>query len=101
MAWLQVSSVDHDFFQSYTIDAEMRRQVAPFLQAGIQPDIVLLENEGSAGCLYEIKLPNGDTYSRYGVRTCDLVHTQCTGHACCCVAPMVSHQMLFVTTNLV
>ena len=61
------------------IDAEMQRQVAPFLLAGIQPDIVLLENEGSAGCLYEIKLPNGDSYSRcgwanmqFGLHSCDV-----------------------------
>lgn len=46
------------------IDEEMRRQLAPFLQAGIVPDIVLLENEGTSGVLYEVKLPNGDTYSR-------------------------------------
>ena len=47
------------------IDKEMRRQLAPFLQAGIVPDIVLLENEGTSGVLYDVKLPNGDTYSRY------------------------------------
>lgn len=46
------------------IDAEMQDQVAPFLESGIQPDIVLLENEGTSGVLFEIKLPNGDTYHR-------------------------------------
>lgn len=46
------------------IDVEVRRQIAPFLQAGVQPDIVLLENEGSAGFLYNIVLPDGTTYAR-------------------------------------
>ena len=56
------------------IDAEMRHQIRPFLEAGIVPDVVVLENEGSSGMLYDIKLPNGDTYSRCS-------HTQM--HACC------------------
>lgn len=46
------------------IDVEVRRQVSPFLQAGIQPDIVLLENEGTAGFLFNVTLDNGDTYAR-------------------------------------
>ena len=46
------------------IDGEMHRQLKPFLEAGVQPDIILLENEGSAGVLYDIKLPSGARYSR-------------------------------------
>lgn len=46
------------------VDVEVRRQITPFLQAGIQPDIVLLENEGTAGLLFSITLPNGQNYSR-------------------------------------
>lgn len=49
------------------IDVEVRRQIIPFVQAGIQPDsydIVLLENEGTAGLLFSITLPNGQSYSR-------------------------------------
>ena len=46
------------------IDVEVRRQITPFVQAGIQPDIVLLENEGTAGLLFSITLPNGQSYSR-------------------------------------
>lgn len=62
------------------IDGEVRRQVAPFLQAGIQADVVLLENEGSSGCLYNIKLPSGETYSRgvgkYGAKEVPLSQLQ-------------------------
>ena len=46
------------------IDAEVRRQIQPFLSAGIQPDIILLENEGSSGMLYDVELPNGEKHSR-------------------------------------
>ncbi len=46
------------------IDTEVRRQIGPFLQAGIQPDIILLENEGTSGFLFNIVLPDGTTYAR-------------------------------------
>lgn len=59
-AWLGYSYVQ----MLDAIDAEMQDQVAPFLESGIQPDIVLLENEGTSGVLFEIKLPNSDTYHR-------------------------------------
>ena len=59
-AWLDFSYAQ----MLEAIDGEMHRQLKPFLQAGIKPDIVLLENEGSSGVLYQIKLPNGADYSR-------------------------------------
>ncbi len=46
------------------IDGEVRRQLAPFLQANIVPDIILLENEGTDGILYNITLPTGESYAR-------------------------------------
>ena len=46
------------------IDTEVHRQIQPFLSAGIQPEIILLENEGSSGMLYDVVLPNGDVHSR-------------------------------------
>ena len=46
------------------IDIEVRRQVQPFLSAGIQPDIILLETQGTSGMLFDITLPNGQTHSR-------------------------------------
>ena len=46
------------------IDGEVRSQIQPFLSAGIQPNIILLENEGSAGMLYFVTLPNGAVHSR-------------------------------------
>ena len=36
------------------IDTELRRQLAPFLSAGVQPAIILLEPEGTAGMLYTV-----------------------------------------------
>lgn len=59
-AWLSFSYAQ----MLEAIDAEMHRQLKPFLQAGVQPDIVPLENEGSAGVLYDIKLPSGALHSR-------------------------------------
>lgn len=46
------------------IDGEVRRQLVPFLQAGVQPDIILFENENSVGFLYTVTLPNGEEYDR-------------------------------------
>lgn len=46
------------------IDMEVRRQVGPFLQAGVQPDIILLENEGTSGFLFNVVLPDGAVYAR-------------------------------------
>lgn len=46
------------------IDGEVRRQLSPFLQAGIQPDIILFETENSVGLLYNVILPNGEVYAR-------------------------------------
>ena len=46
------------------VDIEVRRQIQLFLSAGIQPDIILLENQGTSGMLYRITLPNGQTRSR-------------------------------------
>lgn len=46
------------------IDAEVRRQIQPFLLAGVQPDIVLLGGEETAGMLYNVILPNGDLHTR-------------------------------------
>ena len=46
------------------IDIEVRRQIRPFLSAGIQPDIILLEAEGTTGVLYAVTLPNGQLHSR-------------------------------------
>ncbi|PRP86581.1 hypothetical protein PROFUN_05219 [Planoprotostelium fungivorum] len=38
------------------IDQEVRRQLKPFLSAGLRPDIILFENEGESGFLfYEVK----------------------------------------------
>lgn len=49
------------------IGGEVRRQLVPFLQAGIQPDILLFETEGSAGFLFTERLPDGEDHDR-GVR---------------------------------
>ena len=46
------------------IDGEVRRQLVPFLQARIQPDIILFENENSVGFLYTVTLPDGEEYDR-------------------------------------
>ena len=46
------------------IDKEVRRQINPFLEAGIQPDVILFENEASVGLLYNVTLPSGEMYSR-------------------------------------
>ena len=46
------------------IDIEVRRQIAPFLEAAIQPDIILLENEGTSGFLFNVILPDGTKYAR-------------------------------------
>ena len=62
---IPVAYQQYNYSQMLTvIDAEVRRQLDPFLQAGIQPDIILFENEQSAGFLYTITLPNGDSYDR-------------------------------------
>lgn len=46
------------------ITGEVQRQLQPFLQAGIQPDIILFETEDSVGLLYKTTLPNGETHTR-------------------------------------
>ena len=62
---IPVAWQDYNYIQMLgAIDGEVLRQLTPFLQAGIQPDIVLLENEGTDGILYNVVLPSGETYAR-------------------------------------
>lgn len=44
------------------IDGEVRRQLVPFLEAGIQPDIILFETEGSAGFLFTESVPDSEDH---------------------------------------
>lgn len=46
------------------IDAETKRQITPFLEAGVQPDIILLENEGTDGFLFQVNTTNGQVHNR-------------------------------------
>ena len=46
------------------IDGEVKRQLVPFLRAGIQPDIILFETEGSSGFLFRETLPNHEDHDR-------------------------------------
>ena len=63
------------------IDAEVRRQIQPFLTANIQPNIILLENEGSSGMLYEVTLPDGNVHSR-GVSDSEVSQAQLQMEVC-------------------
>jgi len=58
-AWL-----NYNYQQMLTaIDGEIRNQLSLFLQAKLQPDIILLENEGTSGMLYNVVL-NGKKRTR-------------------------------------
>ena len=59
-AWQQ-----YDYSQMLVaIDGEVRRQLMPFLRAGIQPDIILFETEGSAGFLFRESLADEQEHDR-------------------------------------
>ena len=59
-AWL-----DYTYAQTLSaIDVETRRQLAPFLAANVQPDIILLENEGTSGMLFTVPVAGGGTRDR-------------------------------------
>lgn len=63
------------------IDGEVKRQLVPFLQAGIQPDIILFETEGSAGFLFRESLPNHEDHDR-GVQDASVLSAQLKRELC-------------------
>ena len=64
----------------------MRRQLDPFLEAGVQPDIILLETEGSAGFLFTEPIDNGKKTHDRGVNDGNVSKDQVTEERCGSIA---------------
>jgi hypothetical protein len=64
-AWLTLT-----YNQTLTqLDTETRRMLTPFLDAGIQPDIIIVENEADSGMLYEVDNGSGSQAIRNNLTT--------------------------------
>lgn len=60
------------------LDTETRRMLTPFLDAGIQPDIIIVENEADSGMLYEVDNGSGAQAIRNNLTT-DVFSNVATG----------------------
>ncbi|HEY8780352.1 MAG TPA: glycosyl hydrolase 53 family protein [Mucilaginibacter sp.] len=73
-AWLNLT-----YTQMLTqLDTETRRLLTPFLDAGIQPDIIIVENEADSGMLYQYQNGSGSMAIRNNPST-DVFSNVATG----------------------
>jgi len=73
--------VNHTYVQMLgEIDTEVRRQMQPFMDANIQPDIILLQNEGTSGILFRVN--NSGTTRIRGLPSAGIPQSQIDEEVC-------------------
>jgi hypothetical protein len=73
-AWLSLTYTE----MLTQLDTETRRMLTPFMDVGIQPDIIIVENEADSGMLYEVDNGSGGQAIRNNLTT-DVFSNVATG----------------------